>query len=102
MECCWVYCPFVAAWGRESAQLLGAPGREGVAHEDTSLPISGAFNPIILLLFNFVNYTRTIHPRTTLELVLSSSFIRWETEARSIFLVLARSSPKALDLKPEI
>lgn len=50
MEWGWVYCPFVGAWGRESMELMCAPGRKGTANEDTSLPVNGVFHPIIFFL----------------------------------------------------
>ena len=55
------------------------------------VPINSAFNPIILLLFPFASSPQTIHPHATLERVPSPSFARWETEARGVFLVPARS-----------
>lgn len=76
MEQCRVCCPFSSTWkGKVTVHGFSVPGRNGTANEGTSLQINGAFNPIIVLLF--VCYTHTIHPHDTLELALSSPFIRW-------------------------
>lgn len=76
MELCGICCPFISIWkGKVKVHGFSVPGRNGTANEGTLWPINGAFNPIIVLLF--VCYTHATHPHDTLELALSSSFIRW-------------------------